>query len=172
MENQKKAVVCLLMRLNYLKRIKMQKLLDALDLDLHFAQLPLLEYIKKHDQCSQKEIADQMQVTPASIALSTKRMQKSGLIIKAPNENNLRRNCLSITAKGRETCDKCRQLFDEMDELMFTGFNDEELIQFRHFLQRLIDNIKDEEDVLDNCFLTGRKCLRRTMTEDKNSGNI
>ena len=63
-----------------------------LNTGLYFGQLPVLMYISNHEGCTQKEIADWMKVSPASIALSTKRLQKAGLIEKSVDKDNLRRN--------------------------------------------------------------------------------
>ena len=60
------------------------------DNKLHIRQLPVLEYIIKNDGCSQNELAEFLCVSPASIAVSTKRMQKAGYLEKKEDENDLR----------------------------------------------------------------------------------
>ena len=112
---------------------------------LYMGQLPLLEYIIEHDQCTQKEVADEMQVSPPSIAISVKRMQKAGLLIKVTDENNLRCNKLSVTSKGRERAKQLRKEFNKLDEQMFCGFNEDELDKLCSYLDRLVDNISSEE---------------------------
>lgn len=124
------------------------------DLDIHFGQLPVLEYVDHHDGCTQSEVAEQMLVTPASIALSTKRLQKAGLLRKSTDETNLRRNCLSITDKGRELALKCRRIHDAFDESLFQGFSDADMDAFLAYLERMIGNITGEEDGLENGCLT------------------
>lgn len=134
-------VVARLEMLNILKRIERHKICESVG--LYPGQLPLLEYIIKNDGCTQKEIADTLKVSPASIATSTKRLQKAGLIQKQTDEENLRKNMLSVTEKGVELAKKCREIFDVSDKKLFGGFSDEELLSVKESLDKLILNITD-----------------------------
>jgi DNA-binding MarR family transcriptional regulator len=126
------------------RRILFQKL--AADAGLYFGQLPILEYIVKHNGCSQVEIADTLNLSPASVAISTKRLQKAGMIEKTVDDANLRSKKLTITEKGLEMSKKCRELFDTLDKIVFSGFNESELAQFKDYLDRLIANISKGQD--------------------------
>jgi len=128
-----------LYKLNLLRRDFIQE--ATVDIALYFGQLPILEYVIEHDQCTQKEIADKLIVSPAAIAISTKRMQKVGLLEKKVDENNLRCNRLSVTEKGHELSRQYRLKFDELDKKMFSGFEEKELEQVNSYLSRLIMNI-------------------------------
>lgn len=133
-----------LIKLNLLRRIELSK--AATDEGLYFGQLPIMEYIINNEGCTQKEIADKLGVTPASIAISTKRMQRAGLIEKRTDENNLRRNRLSATKNGIELAGICRERVDDLDKRMFGGFSDQELNIIRNSLDRMIENISDGSD--------------------------
>jgi DNA-binding MarR family transcriptional regulator len=146
-----KELVGRLMKLGLLRRLAIQE--ATADIGLYFGQLPILEYLMDHDQCTQKEIADQIKVTPASVAISTKRMQKAGLLEKTAAADNLRCNRLTVTAKGRELSQRFRSKFDETDQKMFAGFTEAELDRLRDYLDRLIMNISNEtadENGMDN----------------------
>lgn len=129
-------------KLDILRRACIQE--ATADIGLYFGQLPILEYVIEHDQCTQKEIADAIHVTPASVAISTKRMQKAGLLEKTVSNNNLRCNRLTVTLKGRELSRQYRSKFDEVDQKMFASFAESELEQFGGYLDRLIMNISNE----------------------------
>ena len=121
----------------------------AADLDIDMQQGPILEYIKKNPGCTQVELAKALAVSAASIAFSTKRMQKSGLLNKEVDERNLRQNRLSITEKGLETSQKCKGIAQNLNQLMFDGFSEEELDALEAYLDRIIHNLssdKAEED--------------------------
>ncbi|MDW5298678.1 MAG: MarR family transcriptional regulator [Sedimentibacter sp.] len=134
-------VVSYLEMLSVLRRIEAHKIF--LKVGLYPGQLHLLEYIMNNDGCTQKEIADILRVSPASIATSTKRLQKSGLIEKKTDEDNLRKNMLSVTEKGSDLARKCRESFDVFDKKLFSDFSDEELSSMKNYLDRLILNITD-----------------------------
>ena len=88
-----------------------------------------------------------MGVSPASIALSTKRLQKSGLITKQTDEYNLRCNRLSATAKGIQTSEAFNEQLRQLDEKTFCGINDEERQQLSNILDRIIINACDGKDI-------------------------
>ena len=67
---------------------------------LHRGQLPILELILAKPGCTQQELAEQLRITPASVAQSTTRLEKAGLIEKRTDPANRRRNWLSATAEG------------------------------------------------------------------------
>lgn len=136
--------------LHLMRRISIQKETDAIG--LYFGQLPILEYIKRNENCTQREIADKLHVTAASIALSTKRLQKAGMIKKITDEDNLRCNKLSITEKGLEITEKGRKIFDALDEKMYQGFSEEELEDLYNYLNRLILNLTGDEGTKINMY--------------------
>ncbi|MDV3426233.1 MAG: MarR family winged helix-turn-helix transcriptional regulator [Bacillota bacterium] len=136
--------------LHLMRRISIQK--ETADIGLYFGQLPILEYIKRNENCTQRELADKLQVTAASIALSTKRLQKAGLIKKIADEDNLRCNKLSITGKGLETAENGRKIFDALDVKMYQGFSEEELEDLYNYLNRLIINLTGDERTKINMY--------------------
>ena len=129
--------------LSILHRINIQK--QASKNGLYFGQPPILEYVANHNNCTQREVADFMKVSPASIATSVKRMQKAGLLEKMVDESDLRYNRLKITEKGKELTYKCREDFDKVDAQMFSGFSDEECQQLYGYYERMIKNLSTDE---------------------------
>lgn len=119
------------------------------ELGLYPNQLPILEYIKNNNGCMQADISRDLGVTPASIALSVKRLQKAGMLIKEIDENNLRKNRLSLTDKGREASEKSRSIFDEFDRKMYKDFTEDELNLLAEFNSRIGRNVigRDIESV-------------------------
>ena len=147
MEQLCHAAVIRLEMLHLLRHFYRRPILE--EYELYIGQHPVLEYIHNHPGCTQKEIADEMMVTPASIALSTKRMQRAGLIHKDPNENNLRCNMLYTTEKGTDISQKCRQAFDTLDQKAFEGFSEDEVQSLMGYLDRIATNLAGDERIVD-----------------------
>lgn len=126
-------------RLHLLRRLYVHKTMP--EHDLHMGQLPVLEYVMEHEGCTQVEIAQALSVSPASIATSTKRLQRSGLLEKRGDDENLRIKRLSATPEGVARSLRCREAFDEMDRRALDGFSDEELQQLQQMLRRISGNI-------------------------------
>ena len=125
------------------------------DSGLYFGQLPILESVRDNDGCSQTDIAELLHVSPASIALSTKRLSKAGLLDKKAQEGNLRCNSLMITDKGRAAVKKCRAAFDELDAKMFDGFSADDFRCLKEYLDRMITNLEISEE-----------CANKIMIDD------
>ena len=122
-----------------LKRLTVQDSLK--DSRVYFGQPPVLEYLAEHGHSTQAEIASALGVSPASMAVSIKRMQKSGLVEKITDEKDLRCNKISITGFGREQLDDLHARFDKIDEITYSGFTDEELETLKGFIDRLNGNL-------------------------------
>lgn len=138
-----RAIICRIKKLNILHRIYTQR--AAAENGLFFGQLPVLEYVSDHDRCTQTEIAENLQVSAPSIAISIKRMEKNGLLKKVRCANDSRTNRISITAKGLKFASKCRITFDAIDARMFSGFTAKECDDLCRYIDRLIANMDTAE---------------------------
>jgi DNA-binding MarR family transcriptional regulator len=92
---------------------------------------------------SQKEIAQSLGVRPATVAVSLRRMEAHGLLHKVQDEQDLRRNHIVLTEKGRERLEGCVAAFKEIDRGMFQGFTQEERDALAGFYRRMRDNLVD-----------------------------
>ena len=111
---------------------------------LYFGQPMILEYVIEHDSCTQKEIAKAMHISPASAAVTLKRIEKSGLIVRVTDKNDSRKNHISVTEKGRNALEEFRKICDATDEEMFRGFSTEERETLHNLLLRLHKNLDSE----------------------------
>jgi len=139
---QSKKTVISLEKLHIIRRMLRRK--GTISQHLYPGQLFVLEFVKAHNGCTQAEVAQNLMITPASVALSTKRMEKSGLLKKQPDDENLRCKRLYITEKGEHLSQHCRKVFDEIDSVMLKGFSDEELEIFNGFIDRFIANLTEK----------------------------
>lgn len=147
-------------RLECVKRFTMHNMLK--DSGVYFGQPPILDFLEKNGVCTQNELAKALEVSPASIAVSIKRMQKNGVVEKIADDNDLRCNRISLTEKGRELTSEMHRKFDQIDKIMFTDFDENELATLREYLDRIYNNLSSTECV---------KCCTRAET-DKNGGDI
>ncbi len=112
---------------------------------LRRGRIPLLLYILKNDGCAQSALAGHMHVSPASIAVTVKRMERDGLITREADGRDRRRNHLHLTDDGRDYLLRCRQIFDTLDRQLFDGFTPDDLTALRTFLERIIRNLTNSE---------------------------
>lgn len=166
-----KEIVIRFGKLHILRRIAHRKL--TMDYPMHPGQLHLLEFINNNEGCTQAQAARHLMITPASVALSTKRMEKTKLIEKKTDPNNLRCKNLYITEKGKQFSEMLRKTFDGFDVELFKNFKEHELITLSKYLDRLIDNITDKY-VLDakNADFLSMLALRKKVESERKKESI
>lgn len=94
------------------------------------------------DGISQKRIADIIGITPSTVAISIKRMEKSGLVQKIADPNDLRYNHVKLTPKGRGFLDECINAFNAIDAKMFDGFSENDRDHLKTFFKCMIKNLE------------------------------
>ena len=72
----------------------------ASSLGLYFGQPSILEFILQNNNCTQKELAEHLHISPASVATTLKRMEKSGFIERIEDKSDTRKKRLTVTEKG------------------------------------------------------------------------
>lgn len=117
----------------------------ASKLGLYFGQPAIIEYISQNNGCTQKELAEHLHISPASVATTLKRMEKAGFVARIEDKNDSRKKRLAITEKGAYVLRDFRQICDETDMQLFDGFSEDEKEQLMSFLKRLNANIADSE---------------------------
>lgn len=117
---------------------------SALKVGLYFGQPMILEYVKDHDRCTQKELAAAMHISAPSVATSLKRIEKAGLVTRTADTDDTRKNHISITEKGENALAEYRKICDAADEEMFRDFSPEERQTLHGLLVRLHKNLDSE----------------------------
>lgn len=127
---------------------KHKKIVDRLlsKTGVYQAQHHILMYISCKRFPSQKDIAEHMEVSTATIATSLKKLEKGGYIKKAVDETDNRFNNIIITEKGNKVVEESRQIFASTDQKLFEGFTKEELNNLYGLLQKLDANINKMEN--------------------------
>lgn len=133
-----------LIKLDLVMKLYSRKKLN--ELGLYFGQLGIVFYIHNNPNCTQIDIAKAMSVSPASIALSTKRLEKAGIIIKQTDENNLRCKRLKLTEKGFAVTEIAETIRAEQDRKMFVGFTSEEIAALDGFIDKITMNLTEEKE--------------------------
>ena len=95
-------------------------------LNINPAESMFLSMIYYEDGVSQREIANTLIVSEANITKTFKKLEDKGLAYKTIDENNNARRKLYLTKKGEETFEKCIEIFDEYDSIIFEGLTQKE----------------------------------------------
>ena len=120
-----------------LKRVISKKVEDT---GIYRSQHSLLMLLGRHPDCSQTAIAEKMDISPAAVAVSIKKLEKAGYIKRQCNAEDNRVNRVVITDKGKEAINNSFVYFQEIEDALFGSFTEEEMKQAEAFLKRVIQN--------------------------------
>lgn len=98
------------------------------------------------EQWSQRDVARTMRISPATVAVSLKTLERDGYVKRSADERDQRRNRVELTEKGRQAVEKCGESLRAVDERMLSGFTPEEKAQLTGFFTRMIDNLGGVEE--------------------------
>jgi len=116
---------------------------------IYKSQLKMLSHICHHEGISQRELAQQLEISPPSIAVTAKRLEKLGYISRQMDEKDNRMNILNTTEAGREILSRTWKEYIGIDQRMFAGFTNDELKTMADFYMRMEKNLWDVAEEVD-----------------------
>ncbi len=107
---------------------------------------PMILFILDHhgdhgEIASQRELAQALRVSPATIATSLKSMERLGYVEKRVDEQDARRNRVTITEKGISAVKQCNEVFCEIDRRMMAGLTEQEQELLEQLHRKMYDNL-------------------------------
>ena len=127
-------------KLHCLQRTKHQKIVGQMG--LHYGQPLMLMVLFDHQPITQKELAKKLNVTPASVNVSIKRMEKSGWISKLSLTEDLRCTSIRLTEEGERLARRCKEEMETINSEKYVGFSPEELALLGDFYRRMNENLQ------------------------------
>lgn len=110
--------------------------------ELHPSQLPILWTIVQLGRISQGQIARALGVSRAAVAVSAKRMEKAGLVLREKQPGDQRRTMVALTQKGEAVARRARACQEEMLARRLEGFSPEEMACLMGFYERMNHNLE------------------------------
>lgn len=95
-----------------------------------------------NEKCTQKELSELLRLSPSTLTISIKSLEKRGYVRKTTDEHDLRRNYIEITDEGMEVSDKCRECLGGVDEAMYAGFTPGEKEMAIELMSRMAENLR------------------------------
>ncbi len=119
--------------------LRANALLEAIG--LYRGQPPVLFALWEQEGLTHTELAERLQNTPATITKMLQRMEKAGFVQSRPDANDQRVSRVYLTEAGRAIQAQVQTVWDTMEADTFAGFNAEERLLLRRFLQRILQNL-------------------------------
>ncbi|MBG0784678.1 MAG: MarR family transcriptional regulator [Anaerolineaceae bacterium] len=114
-------------------------------LGLHRGQPPVLFTLEKHEGMSNSEMAEFLNVTPATLTNKIKRMEKAGLVIRKRDPEDERVSRIYMTEKGRGIMNQLKESMREIETILLNGFSEAEIEDLREKISRILENISEFE---------------------------
>lgn len=115
-------------------------------LGIYPGQPPMLLALYHKDGQSQKELAEKLKIKPATITVMLGRMEKADLVTRTQDKEDQRISRVYITEKGKEICEKLKEVFITLNEECFSNFTEEEKALLRRLLMQMRDNLMKASD--------------------------
>ena len=119
------------------------------DTGIHPKQVHLIGLVYCREGISQKEISQALRISPPTVAVSIKRLEKAGIIERRADEKDQRLSRIFLTEKGRAVTGKVRECIKEKEKALFKGFSESEVCLLRRFFLQMIQNLEEDDNEKD-----------------------
>ncbi len=116
---------------------------EVKNLNIHHSQHKILMHIAKCGKKppSQVEIAQHFHISPAAVAVTLKKLESAGYITRCVRSKDMRNNEVALTELGKKVCKNTKDAFDTIDQRMFEGFSDTDILLFKKYIDTMLNNL-------------------------------
>jgi DNA-binding MarR family transcriptional regulator len=120
------------------------RIVDAELRGLGFAmsQLPVLTALRSRKQLPQAELARVARVEQSSMAQLLNRMERDGLIARAPDPTDRRSRLISLTAQASRRLPEGKAIMDATVRIALQGFSSADIERLGELMQRVSENLE------------------------------
>lgn len=113
-------------------------------LGIHRSQHRILMYLAKKspEAPSQKEIAETFRISPAAVAVTLKKLEAGGYIVKTALEKDNRVNTVSVTDKALDVVNQTVEISKKLEKCLFENFTQDEIDFFCRCLEKMQNSMK------------------------------
>lgn len=112
------------------------------DLGMHPGHLHVLRTVGSREGISQREIADQLHIKPPTVAVTVRRMEKSGLIFRKESEADLRISRIFLSEKGKRIYQETEDLICKNEKTLLRGLSQDEINCLEKCLKQMMKNME------------------------------
>jgi DNA-binding MarR family transcriptional regulator len=115
-------------------------------IDLYPGQHKLLFFLKENDGLSQKDLSKKLNITPATVNVMVRRMEKQNILERRKDQNDQRIIRVFLTKKGYDLISKSQEAIKTIENEMFEGFSLEEKLLLKRFFNHIEENLTRREE--------------------------
>lgn len=127
---------------NHASRLLMRRFEQRLrPLDFGMAYLPVVIALEENGALLQKHLAEHAHVEQPTMAALLTRMERDGLIARAPHPSDKRATQISLSAKAKSRLPSAKARLEEVAEQATAGFSERERTTLMALLRRVVTNL-------------------------------
>lgn len=121
------------------------RLLAVAGLEINGSQGRILFVLWKEEGLTMSEIGKRTSLANNTLTSIIDRMASREMLIRKPDASNRRQIRIYLTDSARHMKKKYEKVSQEMNQLFYRGFGEEEVGKFESILNRVLENLKDYE---------------------------
>lgn len=106
-------------------------------------QAHLLVLIRDNDGCTQKDLAEMLDLKYSSMSERLNKLELLGYIERSVDENNSKYKRIYISSAGKMAAVQCRRIQNEFEEMMYRGFTKKDIKQLESYLDKIVKNVNN-----------------------------
>ena len=106
----------------------------------------ILYVLWQEDGVPIKIVSEKSGLAITSLTTMLERMEKQGLIQRVQSEKDKRKTLLHLTEKARSLKNDYDSVSDQMNQIYYKGFADDEITQFENYLNRVRLNLEEWQE--------------------------
>ena len=131
-------------KVSMLNRLNLNSLYGPLsEIGITRGTLPFLMEVLCAQGSIQEDISNELAIDKAATARAMRNLEESGFVERRGDPGDRRRKRVYATSKTQSLQKKIMVILKEHKETLFTGFSEEEQLQFLRMLDRMIKNMRD-----------------------------
>ena len=123
------------------ERILAKLLRDYQAIEINPAQGRVMFPLWKKDNISFHELKEKTLLSKATLSHLLDNLEKAGYIKRVPSSNDKRTINIKLTEKNKELQDKFIQVSNQMKDIYYKDFTEEDIDEFEGYLRRLLNNL-------------------------------
>jgi len=123
------------------ERIFAKLLRDYEAIEINPAQGRVMFPLWKKDNISFHELKEKTLLSKATLSHLLDNLEEAGYIKRVPSPNDKRTINIKLTEKNKEIQDKYIQVSNQMKDIYYKDFTEEDIDEFEGYLRRLLNNL-------------------------------
>lgn len=142
-EKKEKQLREILLRIELIKRRKVQAFLLSIGLTPGQGQARILAFLSSNSPVTQRELADACMLDVTTMSRTLDKMEKQELIRRARDSKNRRSYQISLTRKGEEKAAQVNLAFSRLEEILERNLEGQEISTLQTLLEKVEKNLEE-----------------------------